>query len=135
MRQSLQTRAADLGLFKSVRFAGHRRGAELIGLLKTADTVCVPSRNEPFGIVVLEAWKANKPVVVTRNGGPNEFVRDQETGFMVLADRESIAWGLGMALADATNARRIGLNGRSEVESRFSWETIAKGTEEVYGSL
>jgi glycosyltransferase involved in cell wall biosynthesis len=135
MRQSLQARAADLGLFKSVRFAGYRSGDELIGLLKTADTVCVPSRNEPFGIVVLEAWSANKPVVVTRNGGPNEFVRDQETGFMVSADRESIGWGLGMALADATNARRIGLNGRREVESRFTWEAVAKGTEEVYGSL
>ena len=135
MRHSLQARAADLGLFNSVRFTGQRRGLELIGLLKTADAVCVPSRNEPFGIVVLEAWSAARPVVVTRNGGPNEFVRDQDTGFMIHADCESIGRGLGTALSDTAKARKVGSNGRHEVESRFSWEAIAEGTEAVYDSL
>lgn len=90
---------------------------------------------QPFGIVVLEAWSAARPVVVTRNGGPNEFVRDQDTGFMVSADRESIGWGLGTALSDTQKARQVGSNGRREVETRFSWNAIAEGTEGVYSSL
>lgn len=135
LRSSLQGRAAELGLFKSVRFAGYKRGRDLIGLLKAADAVCVPSRNEPFGIVVLEAWSAARPVVVTRNGGPNEFVRDQDTGFLVHADAESIGWGLGTALSDAPRSRQVGSNGRREVESSFSWHAIAQSTDAVYASV
>jgi glycosyltransferase involved in cell wall biosynthesis len=135
MRRSLEGSAARMGLFNAVRFAGYRSGLDLVSLFKGADTVCIPSRNEPFGIVVLEAWSAAKPVVVTRNGGPSEFVRDQETGLTVSADADSIGWGLGTALSDAERSRQMGRNGRREVESHFSWDVIARQTEEVYQGL
>lgn len=132
MRAALQASAASAGLFNSVRFLGYRNGGELVGLFRSADVVCVPSRNEPFGIVVLEGWSARKPVVVTRNGGPAEFVRDQENGLVVEADRESIGWGLGVVLSNADNADRIANNGRQEAETRFNWDIIAEGTQSVY---
>lgn len=93
------------------------------------------SRNEPFGIVVLEGWSATRPVVVTRNGGPSEFVREQETGFVVDAHPESIGRGPGTALGDEDNAHRIAANGRHEAESRFSWEGVAANTVQVYQSI
>ena len=74
MRSALESRVRELGIQNTVRFLGYRNGDELIRLFKLADAICVPSRNEPFGIVVLEAWSANKPVIVTQNGGPNEYV-------------------------------------------------------------
>jgi glycosyltransferase involved in cell wall biosynthesis len=135
MRLSLEDRAASAGLSSSIRFLGHRNGRELVALFKSADTVCVPSRNEPFGIVVLEAWSAARPVVVTRNGGPAEFVRDQETGFTVLPERESLGWVIGNALSDKERARQVGRNGRREAEKRFSWDAIAAETVIVYESL
>lgn len=135
MRPALEKSAMSSELFRTVRFLGHRNGAGLVNLFKSADVVCVPSRNEPFGIVVLEAWGATKPVVVTPNGGPSEFVRDQETGLFVRSDEESIAWGLGTALADADNAQRIARNGRNEAETRFSWNVVAEGTLELYESI
>lgn len=135
MRSSLEGEASAVGLFASVRFLGYRSGSELVDLFKSADVVCVPSRNEPFGIVVLEGWSASRPVVVTRNGGPSEFVRDHETGFVVQSSQESIGWGLGEALADAENAQRVGRNGRQEAETRFTWDAIALGTQEVYRSI
>jgi glycosyltransferase involved in cell wall biosynthesis len=135
MRPALEKTAMSRELFKVVRFLGHRNGMALVDLFKSADVVCVPSRNEPFGIVVLEAWGATRPVVVTPNGGPSEFVRDQETGLFVRSDEESIAWGLGTALADADNARRIARNGRNEAETRFSWNVVAEGTLQLYESI
>ena len=104
-------------------------------LLHTADAAVLPSHYEPFGIVVLEAWGATKPVVVTPNGGPSEFVRDQETGLFVHSDLESIAWGVGTALADADNAGRIARNGRNEAETRFSWNLVAEATLELYETI
>jgi len=119
-------------LEQAVRFVGHRKGDELIHLFKLADVVCVPSRNEPFGIVVLEAWSAAKPVVVTHNGGPAEYVRHEIDGLKIYPRPDSIAWGLNTAFSDFERARRLGLNGRIALVRRFGWDTIAAQTEEVY---
>jgi glycosyltransferase involved in cell wall biosynthesis len=134
MRPGLERRTSDLGVRHATRFLGHRTGGELIDLFKTADIVCVPSRDEPFGIVILEAWSASRPVVVTRNGGPGEFVRHNDTGCIVSDDRDSIGWGLGTTLAERELARNWGRNGRAEAESLFTWGRIASETENVYAS-
>lgn len=59
-------------------------GGALHALFKSCDAVVVPSRNEPFGIVVLEAWSAGKPVVATNSGGPRDFVNPNVTGVLVV---------------------------------------------------
>jgi len=132
LREPLQRRAQAMGAADVTRFVGHRTGRELVELFKCADLVCVPSRNEPFGIVILEAWSARKPVVVTRLGGPAEFVRHGDNGFSVADDSTSISDGLCTVLADRAGSRRMGRAGRRDVEEHFSWEHIAEQTESVY---
>jgi len=135
MRHSLESKAHATSVAHATRFLGYRTGRDLIGLFKTADVVCVPSRNEPFGIVILEAWCASKPVVATRNGGPGEFIRNGETGLTVSADADGIGEGLAATLADAPYGRRLGNAGRLEAESRFSWDIIARETENIYAQV
>ncbi len=135
MRSHLEGRAKFLGVDRVTRFLGHRNGSEIVSLFKAADLVCVPSRNEPFGIVILEAWGAGKPVIATCNGGPVEFVQHEETGLTVFDSSDSIGWGVGTALADLDGARRMGRNGRLVAETRFAWEKIAAETERVYQSV
>lgn len=57
MREDLQQRVIKLGIGHAVRFLGSMNGRPLVELFKSADCVVVPSRNEPFGIVVLEVSK------------------------------------------------------------------------------
>jgi len=83
MRSQLEARARDLGVNHAVRLLGYKSGKELVELFKMSEMVCVPSRNEPFGIVVLEAWAAGKPVVVTHNGGPGEYVWHEVNGMKI----------------------------------------------------
>ncbi len=135
LRAGLEQRAVALGVAPSTRFVGHRNGRDLVTLFKSADIVCVPSRNEPFGIVILEAWSARKPVVATRNGGPAEFVEHERTGLTVSDERDAIGWGVATVLANKTKGRRMGRNGRREAEARFSWNTVAVATERVYQSV
>lgn len=135
MRPELEVKAAEKGIVNSTRFVGYRAGKDLVGLFKSADLICVPSRNEPFGIVILEAWSASKPVVATRTGGPAEFVQHKTTGWTVPSDAPSIGEGLQSVLADDTHARSMGIAGRKEAETRFSWDTIATQTEAVYQSI
>lgn len=134
LKQEIESRAHDMGIAHATRFLGHRSGWELADLFKATDCVCVPSRNEPFGIVILEAWSAGKPVVATVNGGPSEIVWHDVNGFKVSANVDSISWGIGSLFNNFDHARWMGQNGRTAAESVFSWDTIADETLAVYCS-
>jgi len=67
MRHEVELQAQNTGVAHATRFVASRILA-FKDLFKSTDCVCVPSRNEPFGIVILEAWSAGKPVVATVNG-------------------------------------------------------------------
>ena len=134
MRSEVEARSHQLGVSHSTRFLGHQGGQTLSNLFKACDCVCVPSRNEPFGIVILEAWSSGKPVVATKNGGPSEIVWHDVTGYQIDANPESVAWGVGTLFNNFEHARWMGSNGRVAAETVFSWDTIADQTLEVYQS-
>ncbi len=132
MRHGLEQRVNELGISHAMRFLGYRRGQELADLFKTADLVCVPSRNEPFGIVILEAWSAGKPVVAAQNGGPAEFVNHLEDGIKIEDKIDSITWGLLEGFRDFKRLRAMGAAGQGRIASEFNWDRIAEQTEAVY---
>jgi len=135
MKNEVGGLAHHQGVSHAVRILGDRRGQELLNLFKVCDIVAVPSRNEPFGIVILEGWSALKPVVSTKRGGPAEFVWHGVNGLQVDDTPDSVAWGLGTLLADHNRCRWMGINGRAAVDAAFSWDRIASQAEEVYASL
>jgi glycosyltransferase involved in cell wall biosynthesis len=134
MRMYVEDMAKKMGVSHATRFIGYHNGWRLIDLYKAADAVCVPSRNEPFGIVILEAWSAGKPVVASINGGPSEIIWHEVNGLKVFPNPDSIAWGIGTLFEDFEHARWLGRNGRVAVETAFSWDVIADQTLEVYQS-
>ncbi len=135
MKNDVQNLAHRLRVAHACRILGARGGRELTDLFKACDVLCVPSRNEPFGIVILEGWSAKKPVVSTKRGGPLEFVWHGVTGLQVEDTSDSVAWGLGTLLADHQKCRWMGRNGRTAVDAAFNWDRIAKQTEQVYQGL
>ncbi len=135
MRSDVYGMAQRLGVSHAVRMLGDVRGRALYDLFKACDIVAVPSRNEPFGIVILEGWSAHKPVVSTKRGGPAEFVWHGVNGLQVDDNPDSVSWGLGTLLADHNRCRWMGRNGRAAVDAAFSWDNIAEQTEVVYASI
>lgn len=134
MRGELQNHAHKLGVSHATRFLGHRSGNELVDLYKACDALCLPSRNEPFGITILEAWSAGKPVVASQNGGPNEFIWHNVTGLKIFPQVESVGWGLGTLFTNFEWARWMGRNGRRAAETAFTWDIVAERTERCYTS-
>jgi uncharacterized protein YqgV (UPF0045/DUF77 family) len=132
MHRGLEARVRQLGITHATRFLGRCDGEKLIRLFKLADVICVPSRNEPFGIVVLEAWSAYKPVVVTQVGGPSEYVRHEVNGLKTEPNPNSVACGLGTIFSDFERARWMGRNGRKAVDERFTWDMIVEQTLAAY---
>ena len=78
MRSFCERRAGELGVKEACRFLGYVSSAEKQELMNACDLVCVPSRNEPFGMIVLEAWDAGKPVVATE---AVSIIRTSRTAF------------------------------------------------------
>lgn len=135
MRSGLEARARQLGIWHAVRFLGYKNGTELVELFRACDVVCVPSRNEPFGIVVLEGWSAAKPVVVTEIGGPGEFIIHEKNGLKIYPRPDSVTWGINRVFSNFEWSRQLGDFGRTCVEQRYSWDIIADETLEVYRQL
>ncbi|MGA9622266.1 glycosyltransferase family 4 protein, partial [Methanoregula sp.] len=131
MRQFLQERARDL----PVNFVGYIPDSEYIRLLNACDLVVIPSRNEPFGLVLLEAWSAEKPVVACDVGGLSENIDAFVNGIKVQTDPGSLAWGINTLIGDPTNAEVLGRRGRAKVDRQFLWSPIANRMEGTYSQV
>jgi 1,4-alpha-glucan branching enzyme/glycosyltransferase involved in cell wall biosynthesis len=134
MKGALEARVNQLGIGHAVKFTGSVKSgsAHLKALFKACDAVIVPSRNEPFGIVVLEAWAAGKPVVATTSGGPRDFVTPGQDGFLVDPEPGSISWGCCEILNDFERAQRMGKGAQGKALHQFSWYNIACQTHDLY---
>ncbi|MEN6341060.1 MAG: glycosyltransferase family 4 protein [Methanospirillum sp.] len=108
-----------------VRFLGLIPDAEYVRLLNAADLVVIPSRNEPFGLVLLEAWSASRAVVATNVGGLSENIDHLIDGVKVAVNPAAIAQGINRVIGDPARLRALGAEGRQKIESRFRWDAIA----------
>jgi len=126
-------RSKELGVEGACRFLGPRSGAELVDLFKACDCVAIPSRNEPFGLVVLEAWAAGKPVVASDQVGCP--VAHGHDGWTVSCTPEGIVWGVSQVFEDFPRARKMGANGRVRAAFEMSWDKVAQQTERCYADF
>lgn len=129
MRPECERRARELGVANACRFLGYTSSSEKEELINACDLMCVPSRNEPFGVVVLEAWDACKPVVATE---AVSIIRNFEDGLLAYVQPESIAWCINRLLSNPAEMKKLAQAGYSRIDAEFSWDRIAKRTEEVY---
>jgi len=132
MKSQLERRVSELNLWHAVRFTGYIPDDWKLKIIKASEAVVVPSRNEPFGIVVLEAWAAGKPVIATHGTGAGELIWHGVTGYRVYHAPESIAWGIKEILRNLESAKWMGNNGRYAAKTVFNWDKIAEETIKVY---
>ena len=133
--ENLRRRAAEIGVIDRVHFVGRLSREEVAGAMDGAAMFVVPSRLEPFGIVILEAWRAGTAVVATNRGGPPEFVRDGLDGVLVDPfDTADFANRLEGLMFDPARRRALAEAGLSRVEE-FSWPRIAESYRQIYSSV
>jgi len=135
MRAELEQKVRDMNLQNNVIFTGYISNEWKTKIMKAADAIIVPSRNEPFGIVVLEAWSCKKPVIATCNTGAGELIWHGYNGLKVYPLPQSIAWAIEEIIKNPEHAKIMGENGREIAEKIFNWDKIAKETLKVYKEI
>jgi D-inositol-3-phosphate glycosyltransferase len=129
---SLIELAESLGVADAVRFLPPLTGDGLARLYRTADLVAVPSYNESFGLVALEAQACGTPVVAAAVGGLVTSVRDGESGVLV-DDHDPDDWARVLdKLLAAPAYRRVLSEGAVAHAAGFSWDRTADGLLRVY---
>jgi glycosyltransferase involved in cell wall biosynthesis len=115
-----------LGIQDRVTWTGLITGQAKLELLRDADAWVLPSRDENFGVAVVEALAAGAPILITDGIGIHEMIQRHDAGLVVSAEPNAIADGLTLLLRDESLCRKLGANGRQLALTEFSWDIAAK---------
>jgi len=119
LKEELQKQAEVLGIKPRVRFLGWRD--DTAALLQTVDLFVCPSRHEPLGNVVIEAWAQGLPVVAADSMGPGTLIENMESGVLVPVDDEILmARAIRGVLDDEDLSRRIAEQGYKTYQENFT---------------
>lgn len=125
--------ARERGVIDRVRFVPAAAQETLIELYAGARLVILAPEDEDLGYVPLEAFLSGKAVLTTRDaGGPLEFVRDAETGFVVPPTAEALGRALEIAWQRPDALNELGRRGRERV-SRLTWSAAVAALLEAAG--
>ncbi|HEY6507224.1 MAG TPA: glycosyltransferase family 4 protein [Vicinamibacterales bacterium] len=126
VRAELEARIERQGLFPRVQLLGHVSDAQMVDLLAGARGLLFAPFQEDYGYVTLEAFLSRKPVVTASDsGGPLEFVRDGENGFVREPRAEALAEAVIQLGASPALAQRLGEAGYERARL-ITWEGVVE---------
>jgi glycosyltransferase involved in cell wall biosynthesis len=128
-RRKLEQQVSDNSELRgAVQFLGFRNQTELPRYFDLCDIFVLPSRHEPWGLVVNEAMNAGRAVIVSDDVGcQQDLVREGETGAVFPAgDVHGLAAAIGRVLATPETAMRMGARGKAHI-AQYSFDQDVAG--------
>ena len=123
LQAELGTLADRLGVAERVRFLGWRE--DVAALYATADVLVCPSRHEPLGNVVIEAWAQGIPVVAAQSAGPLALIEEGGNGLLAEVDNDTaLSTAISRVLNDRTLCDRLVAGGRASYEADFTEDRV-----------
>ncbi|MDX6765631.1 MAG: glycosyltransferase family 4 protein [Candidatus Methylacidiphilales bacterium] len=137
-QHQIRQTAAELGIAdRLLIIPGFSPGdPRLASAFAAAETFVLPTDHEPFGIVILEAWAAGKPVIATRVGGIPGFTTDGENIRLVpKGDATALATALGELAASTALREQLANAGRKLALETYDWSKVADRHLELYQDI
>lgn len=136
LEERLKVIASDLGLSRCVIFTGWR--SDVYDMISCFDVLIQATTTFPesFGNTIIEAMALSRPVIASRVSGPDEIVRDGETGFLVEPGNvEQLAQKISVILREKTLAKELGNKGRILLEEKYDVKKEMYVYEDIYKKL
>lgn len=126
----------NFGLENNVFFLGKPPHEETMKYVSSSDIFCLPSWQEGFGIVYIEAMALGKPVIAVKGEGIEDVIVDGKNGFLVEPKNvEDIVRAISFLIENPDKAREVGKTGQKSVMDGFTWSINATKTVDVYEEL
>lgn len=107
--------------------------AEKASIFHSMDILVLPSSNESFGIVFLEAWVCKKPVIGTAIGAVKDVISENEDGLLMEVNNEnSLCEKLSILISNNELRKSMGEFGYRKVMENYTWDIITKKMRECY---
>ena len=133
--ERLRHKALALGIRDRVEFCGYVSDATREALLERVAVFAMPSQQEGFGLVYLEAMRAGLPCIGALADGATEPIIDGETGFLVEnMDREALAQAISAVFLNRDLRRKLGAQGRKRFQQRYTFEAYRERLRELLAS-
>ena len=124
-KDTLETLSEELGVRPRIRFLGWRNDVE--NLLASADLFVCPSRHEPLGNVVLEAWAQGLPVIAADSIGPGTLIEHLKNGMLTpVDDHRSMAEAIRHMLKNQAERERMAKAGRDVFRASFTEAAVVQ---------
>jgi glycosyltransferase involved in cell wall biosynthesis len=128
---ALKDLAGRLGVGDRVRFLGWRN--DPAALYRAADVCVFPSRYEPLGNTVIQAWAHGVPIVAAAAKGPAALIRDEEDGLLIpIDDPEALARAARRLASDAALTERVTEAGRARIDHEFDKAAVVAQWRELF---
>lgn len=136
LRSRFERLVDELGLERYVELPGAVLHSEIPSYYKKAEIFVLPSVNEGFGVVLVEALASGVPVIGANSGGITDIIKDGDTGLLVKPkDEFSLAQALKKFLDNPQLARETAERGRKYIMDNFSPDAIASKFEKIYSGV
>ncbi|MGI0010404.1 MAG: glycosyltransferase family 4 protein, partial [Nitrosopumilaceae archaeon] len=126
----------QLGLEKNIEFCGYVSEEDKFKIISSSIAVVFPSLCEGFGIVILESFSCNRPVIVSNVKPLSDIIDDKKDGLVVESKDES-KWAEAMTyfISNPQNALKMGEEGKKKLEHEYTQDEMVTKIETMYRDI
>ncbi|MFN7666797.1 MAG: glycosyltransferase [bacterium] len=104
--------------------------------MEHADVFVCPSRHEPFGSVILEAWSHKKPLIASESEGPSQVIDHEKTGLLVpVGNDDALSSAISRILEDEKLAKDLAKNGHDTYKKRYHESVVVQHYLDTFASF
>lgn len=132
LQDAMKKRVAELNISDHFHFPGFLKNEEVMELFRMSDVFVMPSVSEPFGLVSLEAMQAEVPVIISKQSGVSEILKNVIK--VDYWDISSMAHTICDLLNNPESANKLRKRGKKEVD-KLLWKNSASKVRDIYFSF
>ena len=135
-RAPLENLVNELQLQENIEFVGFTSEEKKTFILASSNSLVFPSLCEGFGLVILEAFSQQKPVLVSNVKPLSDIINHEKTGFVISPhDEKEWADRIMQVIKNSEKTHQMGLDGQKELEAKYNPKEMIKKIENMYNKI